>query len=119
MAQEGTWVPLMGYINDVGGPLHELDTEAKQMDWVRGVCGQRIQWHKGSAGVIILDFDDGRKRVRFGQKQSTVKAQDFCGGGGRSYRCRYYFQFFFKFAFTERNEQWIVVVRLPHCELSF
>ena len=80
MAQEGTWVPLMGYINDVGGPLHELDTEAKQMDWVRGVCGQRIQWHKGSAGVIILDFDDGRKRVRFGQKQATVKAQDFCGG---------------------------------------
>ena len=73
--EEGTWLPVASYIKEVSGPS-DLKTQAQQIKWIETVCGQKIRWMKGQAGIVVLDHDDGRKRIRIGQETATVKRQD-------------------------------------------
>lgn len=74
--EDATWFPVAAFIMHVGGPA--LDTQQQQVQWVQQVCAQEIRWISGKPGVLLLDHDDGRKRMRVGNKVSTEKVQDSC-----------------------------------------
>ena len=63
----------------MGGPADYLDTVEKQVRWVRNVAGQTIKSMKGQPGVIVLDHNDGRKRIRIGQASSTETREETGG----------------------------------------
>ena len=74
MYDEGTWFPVLAYIQQVQGPAELASKpQAKQIQWVEEVCKQSISWMKGCPGVIVPDYSDGRKRIRVGQSTSTQK----------------------------------------------
>ena len=62
-------------MKDLGGPTHLALQD--QVAWVTQVCGQKIKFDQGCAGVIVLDFDDGRKRVKVGVSSTRENLEDW------------------------------------------
>lgn len=75
---DGDWVPIELYISEVGGPIEQLNTTSKQVQWVQSFCKQRVQFDNGVPGVVVPDRDDGRKRIRIGTRTQTEVSEDSC-----------------------------------------
>lgn len=78
---EGTWFPIRVYIRKVNGPEHQLDTPEKQIAWVTSVARQKVKFMSGQPGVVVLDHDDGRKRIKIGRSAETETREEHdCAG---------------------------------------
>lgn len=64
------------YIRKVNGPEDQLDTPEKQISWVTSVARQKIKFMNGQPGVVVLDYDDGRKRIKIGRSAETETRED-------------------------------------------
>ena len=73
---EGTWFPILVYIRKVNGPEDQLDTQEKQITWVTSVARQKVKFMSGQPGVVVLDHDDGRKRIKIGRSAETETRED-------------------------------------------
>ena len=71
--QEATWLPIDSYIKSVNGPVNATTTE--KVAWARRM-GCSIQFDEGKPGVVLLDHNDGRKRLKIGTASGREIAED-------------------------------------------
>lgn len=75
--EEFTWFPLASYVSKAGGSLLEWDTTEKQIIFVTDICKQEVVYQSGKPGVNVLDYEDGRLKVKRGVITSAEKEQDW------------------------------------------